>query len=314
MEMKTLTAWLAAFAAPLVLAATVVAQPLAEPRNDAVDNVIVTAPRLRPEKALDNFIIAHAKRANPIAGKIARWKDGICPLTVGLSAQFNKYVTQRIIRVAMAAGAPLASAEPCSPNLMVLVTAEPQVLLEEMRTTRPWLLGFHYRPRAEKLATMTLPVQAWYGTATEDFRGRLYPDSPRMALGFEGTYAVPNGGLLPDGMSVTGNRTGDGLRINFTFAIIIVDATRIAGQEIGPISDYIAMLALSQGQYYDTCQDIPSITNLMAPGCGPEMKPAALTDIDVTYLRGLYRMSAGLSFIAQRGSIAFNMKKTLGGY
>jgi beta-lactamase regulating signal transducer with metallopeptidase domain len=288
--------------------------PPAEPRDDAVDNVIVTAPRLRPEKALDNFIIAHARQASPIAGKIARWKDGICPLTVGLSPQLNQYVNQRIIRVAMTAGAPLAQAEPCRPNLLVLATAEPQALLDEMRAKRPGLLGFHYRPRAEKLATMRLAVQAWYGTATEDFRGRLYPDSPRMALGFEGTYALPTGGLLPDGMSVTGNRTGDGLRSNFTSAIIIVDTTKIAGQEIGPISDYIAMLALSQGQYYDVCQDIPTITNLMAPGCGPEMKPAALTDIDVTYLRGLYRMSAGLSYIGQRGSIAFNMKKTLGGY
>jgi hypothetical protein len=44
------------------------------------------------------------------------------------------------------------------------------------------------------------------------------------------------------------------------------------------------------------------------------MKPVALTDIDVTYLRGLYRMNPGLSYVGQRGSIAFNMKKTLGGY
>ncbi len=123
--------------------------PPAEPRDDAVDNVIVTAPRLRPEKALDNFIIAHARQASPIAGKIARWKDGICPLTVGLSPQLNQYVNQRIIRVAMTAGAPLAQAEPCRPNLLVLATAEPQALLDEMRAKRPGLLGFHYRPRAE---------------------------------------------------------------------------------------------------------------------------------------------------------------------
>jgi hypothetical protein len=52
----------------------------------------------------------------------------------------------------------------------------------------------------------------------------------------------------------------------------------------------------------------------MAAGCGADMKPVALTDIDVTYLRGLYRMNAGMSYIGQRGSIAFNMKRTLGGY
>ena len=313
MEIKTLAVRLAALAAPLVLATTASAQPVAEPRDDAVENVIVTAPRLRPEKALDTFIIAHAKTARP-NGKIARWKDGICPLTIGLPAKFSQYVTQRIIRVAMAAGAPLASAEPCRTNLIVLATAEPQALLDDIRRKNPMALGFHYRSRAEKIATMSLPIQAWYGTVTEDFRGRLFKDYPTMNPGFESSGLLPTDFLLPNGMSVSGNRTGDGLKSQFTSAIIIVDTRRIAGQEIGPVSDYIAMLALSQGQYYDVCQDIPTITNLMAAGCGPEMKPVALTDIDVTYLRGLYRMNAALSYIGQRGSIAFNMKKTLGGY
>ncbi len=44
------------------------------------------------------------------------------------------------------------------------------------------------------------------------------------------------------------------------------------------------------------------------------MKPAALTDIDVTYLRGLYKMNSGSNYIGQRAAIAFQMKKTLGGY
>ena len=93
-----------------------------------------------------------------------------------------------------------------------------------------------------------------------------------------------------------------------------MDTTKLAGQELGPLSDYIAMLALSQAQSYDGCQDVPTITNLMASNCGAEMKPAALTDIDVTYLRGLYKMNPNGSFMGERGSIAFEMKKDLGGY
>ena len=313
MEMKTFAGRLAALTAPLVVAASAAAQPLPEVRNDMVENVVVTAPRLRPEKALDNFIIAHAKTVRP-DGKIARWKSGICPLSIGLPDKFNQYVQQRIIRVAMTAGAPLATAEPCRTNLLVVATPEPQALLDQIRTKHPAALGFHYRPRAKQVATMRLPIQAWYGSVTEDFRGWIYRDYPSMPLGFEGANLLPTSRLLPDGMSVTGNRTGDGLKSLFTFALIIVDSTKIAGQEIGPLSDYIAMLALSQGQYYDVCQDIPSITNLMASGCGAEMKPVALTDIDVTYLRGLYRMDPGLSYVGQRGSIAHKMKQDLGGY
>jgi hypothetical protein len=59
---------------------------------------------------------------------------------------------------------------------------------------------------------------------------------------------------------------------------------------------------------------VPTINNLMAAGCAAEMKPAALTDIDATYLRGLYKMNAGSSYLGQRSSIAFEMKKDLGGY
>ena len=281
---------------------------------DAVDNVIGTAPRLRPEKALDGFIIAHAKATQTI-DKIARWRTGLCPITIGLPPKFNQYVTQRIIRVAMTAGAPLDPKEPCQPNVIGLATAQPQALMDLVRVKRPGLLGFHYRPRRARLAAMSLPIQAWYSTATEDARGFLYYDLPSQLFdgGFSPTDPV-QGFSGWDGFRVSGNRTDDGLKSQFTTALIVVDTNKIAGQEIGPLSDYIAMLALSQGQYYETCQDIPSITNLLASNCGPEMKPMALTDIDVTYLRGLYRMNVGSSYIGQRAAIAFQMKKTLGGY
>jgi hypothetical protein len=114
--------------------------------------------------------------------------------------------------------------------------------------------------------------------------------------------------------ATSGSRLGDGLKSEFTAAIILVDTSKIGGQEIGPLADYIAMLAISQGQSYDACQRVPTITNLMAPNCDAELKPAAITDVDMTYLRGLYRMRPDGNLYAERGSIAFEMKKDLGGY
>jgi hypothetical protein len=309
MRMKSVSGLLAILASAWVFSSAVAAdQPTPPSQGLAVENVIVTEPRFRTEKALDNFIIGHAK-PSPFLGKIARWKKGICPVTLGLPDKFALYITQRIIRVAMAAGAPLDKHEPCRPNVAVLATPQPQQLLDFIRQKRAGLLGFHYRPQAERLAAMRLPVQAWYSTATEEFMGLITADIPSGALG----YGVMSPFGLPF-MSVSGSRTGDGLKSEFTTAIIVVDSSKIAGQEIGPLADYIAMLTLAQGQYYDTCQDVPTITNLMASGCSPEMKPVAITDVDMTYLRGLYRMDAGGSYIGQRGSIAFEMKKDLGGY
>jgi hypothetical protein len=309
--MKRFTVLLAAMAPVLIFTFAVSAQQEATtpPQGAAVENVIVTAPKQRPEKALNSFIIGHAA-PSPLLGKIARWKTGICPVTVGLPDKFNLYITQRIVRVAMTAGAPLDSSVPCRPNIVVLATPEPQKLLDFIRQKRKALLGFHYRPQAQRIATMTLPVQAWYSTATEDFHGLISADLPTGDLGYGVMSTL---GYLAR-YNTSGSRLGDGLKSEFTTAVIIVDTNKIAGQEIGPLADYIAMLALSQGQYYDVCQEIPTITNLMATGCGGDMKPAALTDIDVTYLRGLYKMDAGTSFMGERGSIAYEMKKDLGGY
>jgi len=160
---------------------------------------------------------------------------------------------------------------------------------------------------------MTLPVQAWYSTATEDFRGFISADLPSWDLG----YGVMSASYPSIGLRNTytsGSRTGDGLKSELSTAIILVDTQKIAGQQIGPLADYIAMLALSQGKSYDTCQDVPTINNLMAANCAAELKPAALTDIDATYLRGLYKMDAGGSYLGERSSIAWEMKKELGGY
>src|SRR5436190_22407866 len=155
-------------------------QAAATPEN-AVENVIVTAPRLRSERALNNFVTTHAA-ATPFLGKIARWKTGICPITVGLPPKLNVYISQRILRVALAAGAPLATSEPCRPNIAVLATPEPQKLLDLVRAKRPGLLGFHFRSQAEGIAAMRLPVQAWYSTATEDFYGFITGDLPNYGL------------------------------------------------------------------------------------------------------------------------------------
>jgi hypothetical protein len=311
MGMKTFAGLLAVLASGWVLGVAG-AQDLKPPPPTAaqpVENVIVTEPRFRTEEALDAFIIGHAA-PTPLLGKIGRWKTGICPVTIGLPEKFSLYVTERIIKLAMAAGAPLAKGGLCRPDVAVLATPEPQKLLDFVRAKRPALLGFHYHSQAERIATMRLPIQAWYSTATEDFWGLISADLPSGDLGYG---VMSSFGYLPR-YHVSGFRTGDGLKSEFTTAIIIMDTTKIVGQEIGPLADYIAMLALSQGQYYDTCQEVPTITNLMAGACAPEMKPAAITDVDLDYLRGLYSMNAGGSYIGERSAIAYEMKKDLGGY
>jgi hypothetical protein len=57
---------------------------------------------------------------------------------------------------------------------------------------------------------------------------------------------------------------------------------------IGTISDYLAMLILSQARSPDTCSQLPSIMDLMASNCGDKEKPTQVTSGDIAFLRALY--------------------------
>jgi hypothetical protein len=112
--------------------------------------------------------------------------------------------------------------------------------------------------------------------------------------------------------AVTGSRAwGDGLRSTFYNEIVVADPTKLVELEMGPLSDYVALLALSQVQGLDKCQGLSSIVNLLPEGCE---KPAGLTASDAGYLRGLYHMEAGQMAHGQRDFVAEQMEQTLEGH
>ena len=95
--------------------------------------------------------------------------------------------------------------------------------------------------------------------------------------------------------------------------LIIADRNRIATLMLGPVADYVAMLALSRTEDYDDCQLMPSITNLLSANCDDKLKPSEITPNDIAYLRGVYKMDAGATLQIQQDQIAGEMQKALGG-
>ena len=107
----------------------------------------------------------------------------------------------------------------------------------------------------------------------------------------------------------TGSRMGlDGMTSGFFNIVIVADPSKLADYEVGPLADYIAMLALSQPASLDNCQDLPSISNLLAKDC-PSI-PGSITDGDLAFLKGLYR-AGGYSMNLQRSEIQYQMEKAL---
>jgi hypothetical protein len=106
---------------------------------------------------------------------------------------------------------------------------------------------------------------------------------------------------------------GDGLRSEFFHVVVVADLNKLAGYAIGSLADYIAMLALSQTEAFDSCQELPSITNLMSVGCDTSRKTNAISDSDQAYLTALYKMNPETTLQLQRDDIAYQMKQSLSG-
>jgi hypothetical protein len=113
---------------------------------------------------------------------------------------------------------------------------------------------------------------------------------------------------------VTASRLTDSLRSELFHVIITVDLDKIAGLQMGGLSDDIAMLALAPTKEFDVCGPVASIANLTASDCPAERKADALSDFDLAYLKSVYRMDLSASLGEQKTAIGYQMKKTLEGH
>jgi len=302
---------MARFRFALFVLAIVPSLATAQPAGMSTENVTVTGTGAR--EVLQKFVASFAT-ATRMTGKLAHWEDGVCPITAGLGPLENRFVTQRVRDIAGKAGAPVNDQKSCRPNITIDFTTMPQAALDTVRKRHPSFLGyFDNSDQLEKLATVTRPIQSWYFTATKDVRGAMEPDKAmKTGLGVAlDRDAEPGKFVFPSAtaVNVTGTHLGDGLRSVFYHVIIVVDRTKLADYEIGSVADYISILALAQLSSLDTCQPLPSIVNMLAAHC--DGKVEALTENDLGYLRGLYKMSPDRTMRTQLDEIAFQLELSL---
>lgn len=306
----------------VLLAGATLLSGLALAQTRAPESVTVTATKSR--RLLDAFARTFAAPAQ-LTGKIARWESGVCVFIAGQRPELADMAADRVKDLAASVGAPVNSTPGCAANVEVIFTTTPQALLDDVRAHSPDYLGYvEGAAQREKVATMTRPVQAWYMTETIDLDGHKQMDVARRngagaSMANFTAFAMPGSlGLnrepiiLPDATfaRVTGNHITDGLRSALYHVLIVADTNKLAGRDFNPVADYIAMLALTQLNSLDACQELPSIVNLLAPGCDQTVE--GVTANDLAYLRGLYKMDAGKNLVSQRNEIADRMQEALG--
>lgn len=252
------------------------------------DDVVVTG-RLDPatlSTEIRHFVRGHARLTR--IRQLARWDDPVCPHVLGLPAAYGNFIVNRIKTVAREAGAPVNDAADCTTNVTIVFTTEPQAVLDQVRTERPELLGYHFIGQRGDVATMTRPIQAWHVTATNDVIDEAMTDPPA---------------------GVTGSRLSTGLESTFVHVLILVNQSEVADAPIGPISDYIAMLALTDVRDETwACGGLVTIMEHFST-CGAA--PQELTTPDHAFLLGLYSMRADAVLSLERAHIARELREGL---
>jgi membrane-associated protease RseP (regulator of RpoE activity) len=269
----------------------------AAPPDLAEITVIAPRPPTPSEVAGDNiksFVNSHSLPKDSGTGTLSRWKEAVCVKTEGLPAAFGNYVSARVEAIAAAVKTPQEKRNPCRPNVYVIFTNEPQTAIDMAVAQNPDLLGYHYSAQLKKLKTVDHPIQAWHVTGLQAAGGGVQLDS---------VWAAP--------LIVTwAGRISNGVHSFMLFTLVVVDGTKVLGYSLSAISDYIAMLTLSQVRLTDSCGELPSILDLMASRCTRE-KSQSITAADLAYLQALNTVGQEVDYFMQTVDIEAKMKKQL---
>jgi hypothetical protein len=306
-----------------VAGASAQAAPNSPAASPPVESVTVTG---TSTKAVEDFVQAVATPTH-ITGKVARWDVPICPSALGMPLDVTGLVVQRVKDVAQKVGARVSSDPSCHPNIVIAFSTVPQELLDSIRKDHVGWLGYQSSSEElKRLSTVIRPIQAWYSTATVDLNGRRQIDSAQItgrglkivvpcSMMTQG-YGPRPGDLctfwLPNAIKaeVKGTRLSDGLRATFDQVTIIANP-RILHATVSTVADYIAVLALAQINSLDTCQALPSITSLLAQGCG--QAATEITGNDLGYLKAVYATDPNKLPELQKHEIAYRLEQEAAG-
>jgi hypothetical protein len=239
----------------------------------------------------------------------ARFHDPICVKVIGLPEAFDGFVAKRVVDLARQVKAPVADAATCKPNVDVIFSTHPQAQLTDIAKRRDILFGFYFKADEKQLATFSRPIQSWYLSRTDDTNGTKVLDlndpAPCVSSGRAPTCDIK----APAVTGRAGSRLGIDMSTELVHSLIIADTTKVAGEKIDAVADYIAVLALSRWQGLNRCASLPTILNLMADGCEAGDRPEAATPEDLALLTGLYRVNSREAGNQQRAEIAGAVRK-----
>ncbi len=208
-------------------------------------------------------------------------------------------IEQRVREVAKKIGAPLDQSQTCAPNIFIIVSQEPQSILEGLKDKeRP---VFTSTPISE--LQMRYPVQVWYYNVDVDYNGQTFSDGPPDAVLSQSASDIPR-------MASNNTRLYTGIQPETKLATVIADSKAISGMALGTFADYVVLLTLAQTPVTGQCQPAPSIANLFLADCAEGAHTVALSTADLALLTAIYQTQETPERL-QKVRIIANMRKYL---
>ncbi len=288
---------------PLVTAAALAATPSADPTstvNEDIEDVVITGRRpegMSMQKFMLDFVAEIGDPTSDNQG-YARWRDKVCVEVRNLSdRELAQYVADRVSSVALEVG--LTPGEPgCQPNLRIFFAPDGRELASKLVEANPRA----FRPYGgvggttqgldalKRFATANAPVRWWQITMVVDRMGQIAIALPDLVGG-------------PPLLFGSNSRITNSVSDELWGTYVIVDGASIGAITWPQLTDYIAMVSLAQVNPDGLPSSYNSILNLFStptPATG-------LTDMDLTYLRALYKMDTRRMPKMQRSLLANTM-------
>lgn len=261
----------------LLLSAAFAAPAFAQtpPPESEVESIVVEGwrPTLR-EIVTETRTFIQEVGVAPRGNNLARWDehDTICVGVVNLAQPYAQHLIDRVSEVAISVG--LTPGEPgCRANLLILADSDADALAQnlveqEPRVFRPDLddtnLG---RAALRRFQTSEAPVRWWHITfAANPFTGAVVADG-----GYVGVERA--------------SRIRDNFEQELTWAIIILDTSRIGRVSFDALADYVALVSLAQFDDRADTSGYDTVLNLFQPASTGDLR---LSQWDEDFLHALY--------------------------
>jgi hypothetical protein len=213
---------------------------------------------------------------------LVRWNVPICLFAAGLPEEELKTISARLTQIIAAAGASPAR-EPCQPNFSIIVTSDPDRVLEAWYARNKLLYGDATPSQIRRFldSSASRPIRVWRNI-----------DRGRKA----GTHM---GHFVPSNNNAESSSFVRNAVLGFFSVFAIVDTNLASHTTLDQQADYIAMAGLSNIDLDADIGSAPSILRLFVSSPTP---PAGLSPWDAAFIKALYQSNQ--TSLSQRRDIA----------